>query len=110
MKSLGCTFILVIQLAQPLIWKVFKHYLPDIEIGRGDQCLCRCPFHQDNNPSLSINIRQGLYHCHSCKAKGNVLQFVKDYEHISLDKAKDRVNELTGITNFTSIVTKKELR
>ncbi len=29
-----------------------------------------CPFHDDHHPSLSINLREGFFKCHSCDAKG----------------------------------------
>jgi|TARA_Y100000294_G_scaffold140878_1_gene134743 hypothetical protein len=29
-----------------------------------------CPFHDDHKPSLSINLREGFFKCHSCDAKG----------------------------------------
>lgn len=30
-----------------------------------------CPFHDDHNPSLSINLISGGFYCHSCGAKGH---------------------------------------
>ena len=36
----------------------------------------RCPFHDDNHASLSINVDSGGYFCHACNAKGgDVLAF-----------------------------------
>ena len=36
-----------------------------------NQYVALCPFHDDTNPSLSINTEDGLYYCHSCNATGN---------------------------------------
>lgn len=36
----------------------------------------RCCFHDDNKPSLSINIDKGYYFCHGCKAKGNIFSYI----------------------------------
>ncbi len=39
----------------------------------------RCPFHkggQETNPSFSINLDLGLFHCFTCKASGNIPQLL----------------------------------
>ena len=38
-----------------------------------------CPFHEDTDPSFSVNVDSGLWKCHStaCNAEGNVSQFCK---------------------------------
>ena len=35
-----------------------------------------CPFHNDSNPSLSLNDKLGLFNCFGCKAQGNIIDFV----------------------------------
>ena len=35
-----------------------------------------CPFHNDSNPSLSLNDKEGWFKCFGCKAKGNIIDFV----------------------------------
>jgi len=35
----------------------------------------RCVFHDDHNPSLSVNLIHGGYKCFSCGAKGDLLSF-----------------------------------
>lgn len=42
---------------------------------RGDEWDCRCPFHQDKNPSLNVNVRTGQWQCHGCGEKGNEITF-----------------------------------
>lgn len=38
--------------------------------------MARCPFHDDKEPSLSINISTGLWFCHgTCRTGGNLLEF-----------------------------------
>lgn len=36
-----------------------------------------CPFHEDNNPSMVINLEENSFFCFGCEAKGDVLDFVK---------------------------------
>ena len=49
-------------------------------IGSGDQAKVHCPFHDDARPSCSVNLAKRLFHCFSCQAKGNVLEFVHRME------------------------------
>lgn len=39
-------------------------------IGKGQWQKTLCPFHDDKNPSLSINTHNGAFYCFSCGAKG----------------------------------------
>lgn len=42
-----------------------------------------CPFHDDTNPSLSINDDKGLYKCFACGAGGDIYNFVREYDHLN---------------------------
>ena len=44
--------------------------------GRGAG-LVRCPFHSDRRPSLSVDLRQGLFHCFGCGVGGGVRAFAR---------------------------------
>ena len=45
-------------------------------LRRGDWASVCCPFHQDQRPSLSVNLKHGGYFCHACGASGgDVLDF-----------------------------------
>lgn len=39
-----------------------------------------CPFHDDHNPSLSVDGERGIYKCFACGAGGDVFNFVREYE------------------------------
>lgn len=41
-----------------------------------------CPFHQEKTPSFMVNQQKQLYHCFGCGAKGNVINFLMDYEKL----------------------------
>jgi len=34
-----------------------------------------CPFHEDHNPSLSVNFKTGLFKCFGCKAEGDIFTY-----------------------------------
>jgi len=42
-----------------------------------DHIMCLCPFHEDHNASMAINIRNNLFYCHGCHATGNIIMFVQ---------------------------------
>jgi DNA primase len=54
-----------------------------------------CPFHDDHHPSLRVTPAKGLFRCPSCKATGNVIQFVARKEGIGEREAA--VKLLTAI-------------
>ncbi len=55
-------------------YEVFGH-LDQYEEGGSEAKAC-CPFHYDNNPSMSINMESLLWHCHGCDEGGHVTGFV----------------------------------
>jgi DNA primase len=60
-----------------------------------------CPFH-DERPSCSVNLAKCLFHCFSCHAKGNVLDFVhrmetRDGATVSLRQAGLTLASICGI-------------
>lgn len=40
----------------------------------------RCPVHGDRDPSMNVNLRDGLVHCHACGWGGNALQLLMEVE------------------------------
>lgn len=41
---------------------------------------CICPFHNDKNPSMSINENRGIAKCFACGTGGNAISFIQKYE------------------------------
>lgn len=52
-----------------------EHY-PDAKYS-GNEAKVRCCFHDDTNPSMSINVETGQYNCFGCPAKGNLITLAK---------------------------------
>lgn len=62
--------------------------IPMIHRGN-DAYMIKCPFHGDNNPSLSIE-KHGdidLFYCFGCKKRGSIIDFFSEYEHVSIGEA-----------------------
>ena len=46
-----------------------------------------CPFHDDKDPSLSLSDEKNVFNCFGCKAKGDIIEFIRRCENdISLEK------------------------
>ena len=58
----------------------YKKYLTNPKKNR-DSLISRCPFHDDDNPSFSVNLKNGMYHCFGCNEQGNLLlQYPVNFE------------------------------
>jgi DNA primase len=42
-----------------------------------------CPFHMDSNPSLSIDINEGLWYCFGCNKGGDIFNFIMEHEDLN---------------------------
>ncbi len=74
---------------------------------RGKNYFGVCPFHDDNNPSMSVSEEKQIYTCFSCGATGNVFNFLMDYEHINFKEALKIAADKAGV-NIDIDVTRKE--
>jgi hypothetical protein len=56
----------------------------------------RCCFHDDRRPSLSLNLHQGHFFCHSCGVKGgDVISFLMQRDGLSFRRACERLRAWT---------------
>src|SRR5919107_4837038 len=63
--------------------------------GRRYQGLC--PFHAEKTASFSVNAEEGLYYCFGCQAKGDIITFVREVEHLEFVEAVERLAAKAGI-------------
>ncbi|MBZ5725680.1 MAG: DNA primase [Acidobacteriia bacterium] len=56
-----------------------------------------CPFHSEKTPSFSVNLDKQFYYCFGCHAKGDVVNFVMEIEHVSFYEALKTLAERHGI-------------
>jgi len=67
------------------IVSVVSRYVHLRAMGREHKGLC--PFHNEKNPSFSVNEEKGLFHCFGCGASGDVIRFVELIEGVSFKEA-----------------------
>jgi DNA primase catalytic core len=53
----------------------------------------RCPFHDDHNPSLSINPLTNLWQCFGCGAGGDVIRFIEMFDQVDFKEAVKRLTD-----------------
>ena len=61
----------------------FKKYFKDVDNWEQEEVKVLCPFHNDTNPSASINTSNSLFHCWVCDIGYNEEQFVARVNNIS---------------------------
>ncbi|MDO4665887.1 MAG: DNA primase [Actinomycetaceae bacterium] len=57
-----------------------------------------CPFHDEKTPSFNVRPALGLWHCFGCGQGGDVIDFVREINHVSFTEA---VEFLAGKIGFT---------
>ena len=75
---------------------IISHYIPVRKMGANFKCVC--PFHDDRNPSMSISQSKQIFHCFACKAGGDAIKFVMDYEKLNYVEA---IEKIAQISNFS---------
>ena len=81
---------------------VISSYLPLVK--KGKNYFGVCPFHDDNNPSMSVSEEKQIYKCFSCGASGNVFNFVMDYEKVDFKNALEILARKAGINIGKTVV------
>ena len=86
---------------------VLQHY----NLKQDKNNMLRCPFHQDSTASLQVSFSQNKYKCHGCDKKGDVIQFVQDYEKLTKHEALKKCTQMIETiapTQKTTPITKQE--
>ena len=67
--------------------------------GHGQDFKCLCPFHNERTPSFAVSERRGQYRCFGagCGARGDVIEFIRQWEGLSFVGAVARACELGGL-------------
>jgi DNA primase len=73
---------------------VLNHYQVNWLREKGDELTGRCPIHHgEGQSSFHVNLSKNAFHCFSCKAHGNVLDFVAAMEKCAVRDAAIKLTE-----------------
>jgi hypothetical protein len=64
-------------------WRDFYSHFLELQNSNGNESQAVCPFHDDSDPSLSINNDTGLFNCFGCDTKGDAFGFYGKLKGIS---------------------------
>jgi putative DNA primase/helicase len=81
----------------------YQSFIPSLKLNGRAESMGLCPFHDDKNPSLSVNIESGLYNCFACGAKGDVFQFYQDIKKVDFQTAVRELAAQQGIIDTPPI-------
>lgn len=80
----------------------YKKHIQGFSANGKTEVSCLCPFHEDKDPSLSVNIETGLFHCFGCGEKGNAVQFVQKKYGLDFKEALAQIKNDEGIVSEIS--------
>jgi len=97
------------------ILTVLNHY--NLEPDRHQ--MLKCPFHEDDQPSLKIYTETNTFNCFGCNANGDAIEFIQRKENLGKHQVLKKAAELCGeiqptnnkpkgqpVQNHTEILTK----
>lgn len=79
--------------------KFYQGLIPSLKVNGKPEALGLCPFHDDTNPSLSVNVETGLFRCFSCDAKGDIFTFYQRVKGVDFTTALQEIGEMVGIAD-----------
>ncbi|MFE9924243.1 CHC2 zinc finger domain-containing protein [Streptomyces sp. NPDC005774] len=72
--------------SKPTLDAVMHHFDVDFNDQRNTG-MAKCPLHDDNTPSMSYRLDEGLWNCHSCGNGGDSFSLIEKYHAEQLGKA-----------------------
>lgn len=77
------------------IYDVISNYVPLKKTGT--DYVCNCPFHSEKTPSCHIYMATQSFYCFGCGAAGDVINFIRLYEHLGYVEAVRFLAQRAGI-------------
>ncbi|MEV5330884.1 CHC2 zinc finger domain-containing protein [Streptomyces werraensis] len=71
--------------SKPTLEAVMHHFDVDFNDQRNTG-MAKCPLHDDNTPSFSYRLDEGLWNCHSCGNGGDSFTLIEKYHSEQLSK------------------------
>ena len=64
----------------------------------GHEFLTQCPWHDDTNPSLTVNDQKGFCFCHVCRGGGDAISYIRQRKGLGMYDAAEMASSLLGVT------------
>jgi len=80
------------------IQAVYSREIPSLKATSSNTGKGLCPFHDDHQPSLSVNFDDGLFHCFGCSAKGSIFDFYMKRHGVDFSVAKEALAKEAGLS------------
>jgi len=72
---------------------VLEHYGAEVPWHGSGWVSMRCPFHDDNVKSASVNLIENVFACMGCDVRGDIVDLVQDQESCDTTTAKQWLEE-----------------
>src|SRR3989338_7322416 len=90
---------------------LYRELIPKFkETKPGQQAIGLCPFHDYTHPSLSLNLKSGVFNCFACGAKGNAIDLCIKVWGTDFKTTLHRLAERAGIKTTGSEKTANKSR
>jgi DNA primase len=76
---------------------VLEHYGVNGLRKNGNELRGQCPIHKGEGASFHVNVSKNVFQCFSCKARGNVIDFVAALEGCTIRDAALKLNVWFGV-------------
>jgi hypothetical protein len=80
----------------------YSQELGNLKHTQGDNHQAVCPFHEDKDPSFSVNLKTGIYNCFGCDARGDVFSFYMKRHGCDFKSALGALGGLVGVEAMVS--------
>jgi len=80
------------------IQTVLNHY----NLQADKNGMLKCPFHEDDKPSLKVYTNTNTFNCFGCGANGDAIEFIQKKETCSKHEALNKATELCGSLDMRS--------
>jgi len=76
----------------------YSSELPSIKWNGNDTGQAICPFHNDTDPSLSVNYRTGQFNCFGCNKKGSIFDYYMARHGVDYKTAFNALAQEAGVS------------
>jgi hypothetical protein len=75
----------------------YSQYFDGHRVLQNGEWQVLCPFHEDKNPSMTVNPKTGLFNCFACGAKGGFIDFYMKQHGVDFSEAIKKMCADAGI-------------